>query len=263
MSEMNVSAPLDVIIQSILESGTAAHMDDSYVRNIGPYVESDTTNFKSPEDLAKDVHSPQMNRLLDFGCGTAAYRPMFIEMSYKWEGVNYADGMADYAARQASEDKGISFYDGLTLPYGDGAFNVVFSLQVFEHIQDIHKTFSEIHRVLTPGGHLVGSVSYLEQVHDLSTFNFTPFGIKLACEKAGLKLVKLYPRSDVFSWLVRRLMVTVGYPEENSLAPYTRTDNPISDALLKYCEKIDLGATRTNLLRLMYSTHITFRIEKP
>ncbi|CAO4196659.1 hypothetical protein LFADAHJC_LOCUS5037 [Methylorubrum extorquens] len=54
-------------------------------------------------------------------------------MGYKWERVNYADGMADYAARQASEDKDISFYDGLTLPYGDGSFDVVFSLQVFEH----------------------------------------------------------------------------------------------------------------------------------
>lgn len=38
------------------------------------------------------------------------------------------------------------------LPYADGSFSVIICLDVLEHVRDLHKTFSEIGRVLAPGG---------------------------------------------------------------------------------------------------------------
>jgi ubiquinone/menaquinone biosynthesis C-methylase UbiE len=42
--------------------------------------------------------------------------------------------------------------DALNLPYEDNAFDVVVCSHVYEHVPDPYKMFSEIHRVLNPGG---------------------------------------------------------------------------------------------------------------
>lgn len=48
--------------------------------------------------------------------------------------------------------------DICSLPYADASFDVVVSLDVFEHIQDDVKALSEVYRVLKPGGVLVFGV---------------------------------------------------------------------------------------------------------
>lgn len=51
-------------------------------------------------------------------------------------------------------------YDGCTIPFGDGAFDVVFSSNVLEHIPRLQSFQQEIHRVLKTGGvavHIVPS----------------------------------------------------------------------------------------------------------
>ena len=46
----------------------------------------------------------------------------------------------------------VRIYDGRTLPFADGSFDVVFSSNVLEHIPDLQKTLSEIHRVMKVNG---------------------------------------------------------------------------------------------------------------
>lgn len=46
-------------------------------------------------------------------------------------------------------------YDGRTLPFEDGCFDVVFSSNVLEHIPDLQKTLSEIHRVMKVNGQAI------------------------------------------------------------------------------------------------------------
>ena len=45
--------------------------------------------------------------------------------------------------------------DATALPFPDGAFEVVTSIQVFEYVPDIFRAVTEAHRVLRPGGRLV------------------------------------------------------------------------------------------------------------
>ena len=42
--------------------------------------------------------------------------------------------------------------DALSLPYNDDTFDVIVCSHVYEHVPDPYKMFSEIHRVIKPGG---------------------------------------------------------------------------------------------------------------
>ncbi len=46
----------------------------------------------------------------------------------------------------------VQTYDGLTIPYEDSSFDFVISSNVLEHVPNLEKMFSEIQRVLKPGG---------------------------------------------------------------------------------------------------------------
>lgn len=46
----------------------------------------------------------------------------------------------------------VRLYDGRTLPFADGAFDIVFSSSVLEHIEDLDSLLGEMRRVLAPGG---------------------------------------------------------------------------------------------------------------
>ncbi|MCF4127304.1 class I SAM-dependent methyltransferase [Methylobacterium sp. SyP6R] len=262
-SEISAALVLETLIAGILQSGTGYATDGSFTAQLGDVVDQDSTLIKAPEDILRAIVAPDRNLILDFGCGTGGSRRWIENLGYLWRGVNYLEGMADQVRDQALSDGRIDFYDGLTLPYERESFDVVYSFQVFEHIQDIGKTFGEIERVLKPGGALVGAVSYLEQIHDYSMFNFTPYGLKLACQRAGLRLEKIYPSYDVFTWMARRLLVVTSGSDENSLSETLRRDNNIDRLFKDFSDRMGLSVRDANLFRLMFSAHMTFHIRKP
>lgn len=49
-------------------------------------------------------------------------------------------------------------YDGTALPFADGTFDVVVSYAVLEHVENETRALTELHRVLSKGGHLLVSV---------------------------------------------------------------------------------------------------------
>lgn len=261
-NEVSVRRLLNGLIDGIFESGHAFVLDGGYFQEIGDFVEHTTTTSKSPEQLVRELCEPGVSDILDFGCGTAAYRKMLEGFGYRWTGLNYQEGMAKEAADLALADPSIKFYDGQVLPFPDHTFDVVYSFQTFEHIQKIDVTFSEIWRVLKPGGSLVGAVSQLEQIHDFSTFNFTPYGFKIACDRAGLKVIKLYPRFDVFTWMLRRLLIVTSASDENSLSETLKDNNEIAKSFVSYGERMGVGTKEINLMRLMFSSHFTFHVTR-
>ncbi len=50
-------------------------------------------------------------------------------------------------------------------PIDDAVFDIVVANQIFEHLKQIYRPLSEIHRVLRPGGHLLFSVPNLSALH--------------------------------------------------------------------------------------------------
>ena len=67
---------------------------------------------------------------------------------------------------------------------------------------------AEVSRVLRPGGTLAGSTSHLEAFHSRSVWNYTPYGLMLLLEEAGLELVEVRPVIDAFTLVAWRAFGT-------------------------------------------------------
>ena len=62
--------------------------------------------------------------------------------------------------------------------------------------------------MLAPDGWLAGSTSHLEAFHSRSVWNYTPYGLMLLLEEAGLDLVEVRPVIDAFTLVAWRALGT-------------------------------------------------------
>lgn len=93
-------------------------------------------------------------RILDIGCGTYPYFLMETEFNEKY-GLDQSEAAASHSdPARGLHLQQLDFGREKVLPFGDGFFNIVTMLAVFEHIepQQLFRLVSEIHRVLAPGG---------------------------------------------------------------------------------------------------------------
>lgn len=114
---------------------------------------------------------PETGRVLDAGCGTGGFlkRVRDARPGLQLAGLEYFPD----AARRAGEKSGAEVLAGSinALPYADGAFDVVSSLDVMCHMAvDEPVALAEIHRVLAPGGMVVmnlPALPWLRSAHDI------------------------------------------------------------------------------------------------
>ena len=96
--------------------------------------------------------------VLDFGCGSEPYAPLFTSRGARYTGADFGTGAAVTVDQDGHVDA------------PDGAFDAVVSFQVLEHVRDLDTYFAEARRVLRPGGRLLlsthGSWFYHPQPED-------------------------------------------------------------------------------------------------
>jgi SAM-dependent methyltransferase len=80
-------------------------------------------------------------RVLDVGCGSKPYLPLFAAVTKEYVGLDVEPGPHVDVVAPAE-----------ALPFEDGEFGVVLSTQTLEHALDPAQVIREIHRVLAPGG---------------------------------------------------------------------------------------------------------------
>lgn len=88
--------------------------------------------------------------ILEIGAGVGWQARELSRMGHAVEAVDLAG--SSYAVERIWP---IRDYDGVHLPYPDQAFDVVFSSNVLEHVEQLRSLLAEIRRVLKPGGHAV------------------------------------------------------------------------------------------------------------
>jgi len=97
-------------------------------------------------------------RVLDAGCGVGMYTAAFLRETPYVFGIE-VEGERAVEAREACDPStgrpGVSQAVGEHLPFPDGAFDVVFSHEVLEHVDDDRACVVEIVRVVRPGGRIV------------------------------------------------------------------------------------------------------------
>ena len=191
-------------------------------------------------------------RLLNFGAGAGGDRAWLESQGFAVTAIDVAPSpTADCAC------------DAHHLPFADGAFDVVTSLQVLEHLYDPFRAVAEVARVLAPGGVFVGSVAFLEQFHDHSYFHMTHLGLREVLERAGFVGIEIHPGSSFLESLGQSF-----WPW--NLAPPVRA---LSRAVNRARFRLGMGLWRlVYALRLrglpeeralMFSASLIFRAERP
>jgi SAM-dependent methyltransferase len=101
---------------------------------------------------------PPTGRILDFGAGPGHQALRLQQLGFDVEAV-------DVESSTYTEDRvfPVRVYDGRSLPYPDGYFDVVMSSNVLDQIADLPRVLAELTRVLRPGGtmlHVTSSASW-------------------------------------------------------------------------------------------------------
>ena len=145
-------------------------------------------------------------RVLDLGCGIGSSVDLFRrhDSGVEWVGLDIGD-LQEARARSRTDAKFVT-YDGVRVPFPDGAFDVVYSSQVLEHVPDPLLHLREVRRVLTDGGVFIGSTSQLEPFHSMSYWNITPFGFVSLAREADLRVRELRPGIDGVTLTLRTFL---------------------------------------------------------
>lgn len=93
---------------------------------------------------------PEGGEILELGAGTGAQARQLSQQGFHVSAVDLRQ--SDYSQHRVFP---VVDYDGRHLPFEDRRFDVVFSSNVLEHMEDLSAIYDEIRRVLKPGGYCV------------------------------------------------------------------------------------------------------------
>jgi len=128
--------------------------------------------------------------VIDFGCGSMPYRPLFLEAGGRYLGADF-DGAPDIRIDTAGR-----------MGVADGSADTVVSFQVLEHVRDLDRYFAEIRRVLKPAGRLVLSTHgvWLYHPHPEDHRRWTREGLVAELEGHGFKVLACAPIVGPLAW---------------------------------------------------------------
>jgi len=89
---------------------------------------------------------------LEIGCGSGIILQEIDKIAKNAVGMDLSVGMLQSCLRKGLT---VSEGDATKIPFADASFDLVYSFKVLPHIEDLDSVFSEINRVLRPGGRAV------------------------------------------------------------------------------------------------------------
>jgi SAM-dependent methyltransferase len=192
-------------------------------------------------------------RVLDLGCGAGDSVEQFrnVNPAVEWVGADI-ERSPEVAARRRTDAEFVVF-DGIRLPFEDGSFDAVYCKQVLEHVRSPEPLLAEVARVLRPGGVFAGSTSQLEPFHSYSTWNYTPYGLKLLLERAGLTLEEVRPGIDSLALIVNRGLGMRGFTRR-----WWAHESPLNRAVRAFGRARRLDPVQVNAIRLLFCGQFTF-----
>src|SRR5258705_4475553 len=125
-------------------------------------------------------------RVLEVGAGVGTDARRIIGAGALYTGINVDRGSTEATAQalRAFSLPGVALErDAKSLDFPDGAFDVVYSFGVLQHIPEGQRAVAEIHRVLKPGG------EFLLMLYNRTSINYA-LEIKFL-RKLGLRLLRL------------------------------------------------------------------------
>jgi SAM-dependent methyltransferase len=145
-------------------------------------------------------------RLLDVGCGDKPYEHTFRPYVTEYVGIEH-EGVFPKTNASAGERRPDLYYDGNRLPFEDGSFDTVLSIQVLEHTPHPQPLLNEMGRVLRPDGLLILSAPFSARLHEepYDFFRYTPHGLRAMCSEAGLEVTEVWDQGNLWSVIGHKL----------------------------------------------------------
>jgi SAM-dependent methyltransferase len=156
---------------------------------------------RSLRALAPRAHG----RLLDVGCGDKPYEAWFRPYVRSYIGIEHATTFGATAAGGRGGPDVV--YGGGRLPFRDGAFDTVLSVQVLEHTPSPGPLVAEMARVLADDGLLILTAPFQFRLHEEphDYFRYSPHGLRTLCEAAGLEVLEAIPQGSLWTVLGQKL----------------------------------------------------------
>ncbi len=115
----------------------------------------DATTDKALQKMEDYLKGYEVKDVLDLGCGPGFYTMMFRNKGLNVIGIDYSEMMIEEARKNAAEkgiDADFRVMDAQNMVFPDSSFDLVVSRDVFWCLEHPEKAYSEILRVLRPGG---------------------------------------------------------------------------------------------------------------
>jgi 2-polyprenyl-3-methyl-5-hydroxy-6-metoxy-1,4-benzoquinol methylase len=122
-------------------------------------------------DMASQYAGLEGN-ILDYGCSHGFLIEKLLKRGVRCEGLEFSVGTAEKVSRKFQHDKnfgGVTIVRNLPSPIESGKYDVIFVLEVLEHLLDIflQQTLEELYRITKKGGIVVVSVPNSEDLDAL------------------------------------------------------------------------------------------------
>jgi SAM-dependent methyltransferase len=196
-------------------------------------------------------------RVLDLGCGRGdsvdAFRAQ--DPAVEWVGLDQAHSREVDARTRA--DARFETFDGVSIPFDDGSFDVVYCKQVMEHVRHPASLLAEVGRVLRDGGLFAGSTSQFEPFHSMSFWNYTPVGFAELLSEAGMRPTELRPGIDGLTLIGSRL---VG--PRRIFERWWGGQSPLNRAIDGYARLRHLPTPMVNATKLLFCGQFAFVAER-
>jgi SAM-dependent methyltransferase len=156
--------------------------------------------------ILKGIHENKhflSGRLLDFGCGSKPYKPIFYNVR-EYIGLDY------YNEGHSHENEDIDlFYDGKNIPFENGSFDSILSTEVFEHVFNLDELLTELNRVLKPEGFMLITCPFVYPEHEtpFDYARYTQFALRHLLEKNGFDVVVADKKGNVIETICQQLVI--------------------------------------------------------
>ena len=107
------------------------------------------------EAISGLLSSMEPGRMLEIGCGTGHWTEFFVKSGFSVLATDVSEPMMQLAIEKNISGAEFMMASVLQLPFADASFDQVAVITALEFCGDMDRAFSEICRVLKPGGWLV------------------------------------------------------------------------------------------------------------